>query len=263
MLKFFRKVKKRLLSDNKFSSYLLYAFGEIILLIVGVFIALQIDNLNEERKANNQGKKLIVEIYSDLKSEEVVLNTIVNRLNEQYIASVNLLNIYDSPNKIVTDTVAFSKDWATCSWPLIVDRGPNTFYEIKSSGESDILRDDYLVAQLGQFYHNYDSRISNFNEYPKWVRLEKRKNSYKSGNLADYLFQKSTQLETGNFIREVLRNDLNYELLLGIIKSCDYNISFFEELSKEASLIMKYIEECDPDIAAEPIEKHALYKDTD
>ena len=50
MIKFFRKIRQRLLTENKFSKYLLYAIGEIILVVIGILIALQINNWNEGRK---------------------------------------------------------------------------------------------------------------------------------------------------------------------------------------------------------------------
>ena len=49
MLRFFRQIRQRLLTDNKFSKYLLYAVGEILLVVIGILIALQINNWNEER----------------------------------------------------------------------------------------------------------------------------------------------------------------------------------------------------------------------
>ncbi|WP_162919882.1 DUF6090 family protein [Hanstruepera ponticola] len=53
MIKFFRKIRERLLTENKFDKYLLYAIGEIILVVFGFLIALQINNWNEERKTEN------------------------------------------------------------------------------------------------------------------------------------------------------------------------------------------------------------------
>ena len=44
MIKFFRKIRQRLLSENKFSKYLLYALGEIVLVVIGILIALRINN---------------------------------------------------------------------------------------------------------------------------------------------------------------------------------------------------------------------------
>lgn len=50
MIKLFRKIRQRLLSENRFSKYLIYAVGEIVLVVIGILIALQIDNHNEQRK---------------------------------------------------------------------------------------------------------------------------------------------------------------------------------------------------------------------
>ena len=50
MLRFFRRIRKRLLDDGDLFRYAAYAIGEILLVVVGILIALQINNLNEERK---------------------------------------------------------------------------------------------------------------------------------------------------------------------------------------------------------------------
>ena len=50
MLKFFHQIRKRLLSENRFSKYLFYAVGEILLVVIGILIALQINNWNNNKK---------------------------------------------------------------------------------------------------------------------------------------------------------------------------------------------------------------------
>ena len=69
MIKFFRKIRQRLLSENKFSKYLLYAVGEIILVVIGILIALQINNNNEARKEKALEKELINLLISDLEEK--------------------------------------------------------------------------------------------------------------------------------------------------------------------------------------------------
>lgn len=65
MLRFFRKIRQRFFISKKFAQYVLYAIGEIILIVVGIMIALQLDNSNEKRKENAE----IVENLTELKSE--------------------------------------------------------------------------------------------------------------------------------------------------------------------------------------------------
>lgn len=50
MIKFFRIIRQQLLSQNRFSKYLLYAIGEILLVMVGILLALQVNNWNEDKK---------------------------------------------------------------------------------------------------------------------------------------------------------------------------------------------------------------------
>ena len=59
MIKFFRPIRQHLLRENKFSKYLLYAIGEILLVVVGILIALQINNWNEDRKQRAEEIKLM------------------------------------------------------------------------------------------------------------------------------------------------------------------------------------------------------------
>lgn len=61
MLEFFRKIRQQLLSENSFSKYLFYAIGEIILVVIGILLALQINNWNEDRKATNRVGKFLAD----------------------------------------------------------------------------------------------------------------------------------------------------------------------------------------------------------
>jgi len=66
MVKFFRKIRQKLLSENKFIKYLLYAIGEIVLVVIGILIALQINTWNEVRKERNIEQKLLLEYKAEL-----------------------------------------------------------------------------------------------------------------------------------------------------------------------------------------------------
>lgn len=54
MIKFFRKIRQRMFTENKFGKYLIYAIGEIILVVIGILIALQINNWNEGVKQRKE-----------------------------------------------------------------------------------------------------------------------------------------------------------------------------------------------------------------
>ena len=66
MIKFFRKIRQKLLEQNRVSKYLLYAFGEIILVVIGILIALQINNWNEKKSNAEKINNVFEEIKKDL-----------------------------------------------------------------------------------------------------------------------------------------------------------------------------------------------------
>lgn len=77
MINFFRRIRQQLLSQSKFSKYLLYAIGEIILVVIGILIALQINNWNEGRKNEIRLKSYLVEIQSNLVTDVRQVNEII------------------------------------------------------------------------------------------------------------------------------------------------------------------------------------------
>ena len=69
MIKFFRKIRQKLLSENKFSRYLIYAIGEIVLVVFGILIALQINNWNEKQKQKKQLDSIYITVQQNLKTD--------------------------------------------------------------------------------------------------------------------------------------------------------------------------------------------------
>ena len=70
MIKFFRHIRQQLLMENKTTKYLKYAIGEVVLVIIGILLALQINNWNENRikkaKTDNYLRALITEIERNI-----------------------------------------------------------------------------------------------------------------------------------------------------------------------------------------------------
>jgi hypothetical protein len=69
MIKFFRKIRQKLLTENKFSKYLLYAIGEIVLVVIGILIALSINNWNEAKKTKILEIVTLKELKANLQAD--------------------------------------------------------------------------------------------------------------------------------------------------------------------------------------------------
>jgi len=86
MIKFFRKIRQRLLTENNFSKYLLYAIGEIILVVIGILIALQINNSNEINKQRAKEVQFLKNLKSDLIFEQSELDRYIG-IRESIVSS--------------------------------------------------------------------------------------------------------------------------------------------------------------------------------
>ncbi|WP_411767853.1 DUF6090 family protein [Winogradskyella sp. A3E31] len=86
MIKFFRKIRQNLLSEGKTGKYFKYAIGEIILVVIGILIALSINNWNENRKS----KRVADEIYRNLQNSLVQDSTEVQRIIKSHNKSLEV-----------------------------------------------------------------------------------------------------------------------------------------------------------------------------
>ncbi|WKK66503.1 DUF6090 family protein [Lutimonas zeaxanthinifaciens] len=92
MLPFFRKIRWRLAQDNQFFKYSRYAIGEIVLVVIGILIALSINNWNEYRKERELEKRLLFNLKQEFEEN---LNTINSVLSKRQI-QLNGLRRFDS-----------------------------------------------------------------------------------------------------------------------------------------------------------------------
>lgn len=154
MIKFFRKIRQRLLSENKFSKYLLYALGEIVLVVIGILIALRINNWNEERKNAHLEQDYLISILADL--ENLTSNTqriYVNQFDEK-IENLRFAKTYMEAPYAIVDTTNFintiTKGAASFTGFYLADDG--AYQELVSTGNLRLINNDSLRKDLSEFY---------------------------------------------------------------------------------------------------------------
>ncbi len=250
MIKFFRNIRQNLLNEGKTSKYLKYAIGEIVLVVIGILIALQINNWNSERQAKieTEAKRQsnLREIYHDLKKDIIILDTILNQLERQKEASKYILEILESDDKYVSDSLKFIQYQFLAANTVTVDRTKNTWDNLNSSGQLLSLKAEELNSKLFEYYTFYDSRIKNFNELPRQKRLEFRL----STDLCDNLKNQSNINEATGLIYPnydwfdcYLNLDGVHQVLMPVFISCRYNITWFTQLKTQAQSIIEYMEQ--------------------
>lgn len=148
MLKFFRKIRQNLLLQNKTSKYFKYAIGEILLVVIGILIALQFNNWNEEKKTRALEIKILKELKSDLikQREDIVFNIGNHKRGMQsceIIRKALLSNqqYHDSLNKYFYKTYNFT----------VLNNNQNA-YKIIESKSISLISNDSLRFQITNYY---------------------------------------------------------------------------------------------------------------
>ncbi|PTM08541.1 MAG: hypothetical protein DA407_07815, partial [Bacteroidetes bacterium] len=90
MIKFFRKIRQKLVTENKFSKYLLYAIGEIVLVVIGILIALQLNNLNEIDKVKDTEILYLNALHDEFSNNLIEVERVM-KLNAEGLAYANAL----------------------------------------------------------------------------------------------------------------------------------------------------------------------------
>jgi hypothetical protein len=162
MIKFFRKIRQRLLSDGKFSKYLLYAIGEIVLVVIGILIALQINNWNEARKNRDLEIKTLSELEASFEKD---LNDIEYNLqlhNRGLIACKKLLMAIEENIPYHDSLDQYFGQFSNVS---VFINSTGAYETLKSRG-IDIIRNDTLRRQIIDMHDiTYHYMIVNQNEF--------------------------------------------------------------------------------------------------
>lgn len=166
MLIFLKKIRHRLLHESKFSKYLLYALGEIILVVVGILIALSINNWNEDRKEEVLELEYLERILTDLKADTRYFQRQIVECNQVINLSYQYIHQAYEEQKSKEDYIALIELFTDRTENLVVQN--STYSELNNAGKLSIFQNqqikDSLIA-LHNYYEYAASRIKEFNEY--------------------------------------------------------------------------------------------------
>lgn len=182
---------------------MLYAIGEITLVVVGILIALQINNWNEERKAFKFEIQLLTEMRTAIKHDRKQIDLFINK-NEAYINSCQIILDHLEQNLPYHDSLPF---WQTNYWWQLNLR--QTAYETAKEYGLHFIEDDTLRSLLTLIYQNDVKFIDD---------LDNRMSLYQHTAVEPYLLELFSSIGTGSDMIphdfESLRTDEKYKTIL-------------------------------------------------
>ena len=238
MIKFFRKIRQKLLTENKFSKYLLYATGEIILVVIGILIALQINNWNQGRidtqKEINHLKNIQRNLNDDLINQ---ISPCIERTERQIQAFELLETGLYARNEISNDSIRQLFFQMLGSWDLILNTV--AFENLKSSG-LDILSNDSIKLELLTLYGNNYQYVKDLQDYYEQTHDERVSSWFFNNNVE--MWERLTDRDKQKIISD--------KHLYGALKSeARYTLrKYLDELKKIKPIMQKLIDNIKEDI---------------
>ncbi|WP_179345515.1 DUF6090 family protein [Winogradskyella ursingii] len=162
MIKFFRHIRQRLVKENRTSKYLLYAIGEIILVVIGILIALQINNWSDERKTQNLEEKILKELHVNLSMDLKELQDDVSYMDNINSASIDVREFIENnefPNDSIFKVISILR--------VTPHFDPNkSGYQLLQSKGVEVISNDSLRNDISLLYER---------SYPYYKRYEEER----------------------------------------------------------------------------------------
>jgi len=261
MLKFFRKIRQNLLSENKTGKYFKYAIGEIALVMIGILLALQVNNWNEKGKARKVEINYLKNIQADLFAELKNNNEMISERSRKASFAHQLLNGSSGKTKAEQLDLIIRQHYVL-GWRNFIPTN-NTYKELISSGQLNSISNDsikYYLLELDKTYASiansehhmrrefeqylYNSLIPNTNifdnvDFSKSV--EAKNMSYAdSSQISDEKFQK--MLADFNWLKnnQAYQNGLKLALLNNLFIN-DFHKKLTTDINKLNSFISEEI----------------------
>lgn len=155
MISAFRKIRHRLLDESRFTRYVAYAFGEIILVVIGILIALSISNWNQRRSERTQEGIYVQNLARDMRAQLKALE-IQQGFEEKYRdAAMPMLKHYYANDEILMDSIFWDRITTLSERKTFVPSTP-TYTDLLSSGRISLISDIALKDSLLLYYGELD-----------------------------------------------------------------------------------------------------------
>ncbi len=244
MIKFFRNIRQNLLNEGKTSKYFKYAIGEIVLVVIGILIALQINNWNEGRKENIHQKSVLSNLLQDLKSDSVSYSQNLKELKNVDFLQEQLYKIgVKNDNTIVINNPSIIRFLPNYN-PITKDNDP--FLSTKIT--NDTIRKEILV-----YFRNMKDMDDVYSELDEVIKTKMRiylgnkkmykltnwfENKYKNTTVEDLSFDFIDSAELIALSKEAEFQQILFEASLKIVN----NIDVLEILIKQNAHLISVIE---------------------
>ena len=166
MINFFRKIRQKMLTENKFSKYLIYAIGEILLVVIGILIALQINSKKEEINNRITEQSILNNLKEDFNKNQQEIDVLVFANYKYHRNLKKFIEILKTNPKDIKIKIADTLSMAAIAAPTYIPT-TSTIDVIISTGNIDLVKNEELKTLISRFKRE----VADLSEDEKDVRI--------------------------------------------------------------------------------------------
>ena len=194
MIKFFRHIRKSLLAQGKTGKYFKYAIGEIILVVIGILIALQINTWNQARKDSITEREYYNRFLEDILLDDALLTNQIKETQLRLKSANQLLHELQSSDSNMHQ-IAQALSGSVSRGNFVMKPTQTTYEDVKSSGNIQLIRDLELKKSLENYYVSAAGIMNTIN--------------INSARLGQKMFEKDEMIWTGIFQLAKMQNGID------------------------------------------------------
>jgi hypothetical protein len=214
MIRIFRIIRQKLAAENKAMAYSRYAIGEILLVVIGILIALQVNNWNEHRKQNIQKNLIVQSLVSDLSADTLMITKALRTLRQDTTEVMSFVSRMSDSHVTLGTLIQIARFEFDPKIYATVTFNDNTLKSLLSTGNLNIL-DKWMqdeILQLNLLHEDNISRtelnvqayVNQVVSYEQMYPLSDYGNISPHSKLAGIIWNKVTLEELGTSLNALL-----------------------------------------------------------
>ena len=247
MIKLLRNIRKNLLAVGKTSKYFKYAIGEIVLVVIGILIALQINTWNENRKDRNQENQYINRLLIENKKNITTFTNEIKRLEKNNLTIKKFSNALNTKTCSDSLLIQMANDYMIFGsvYPIF-SPSTSTYKDLSSTGNLNLIKDTKLREQIVGHYEAYEFVEKNFQINIDWaipidapLFIETNAIKFDSKNTKSLFSEQPVK----NLANELYNNETDFSRNIAmhywINKDC---INYLLKIKEETTTLVDYLE---------------------
>lgn len=251
MISLFRKTRRWLLRQNKFGRYIIYAMGEVILIVIGILIALAINNWNQQRTIEDREQFYLAGLEEEFRQSRIKLENLIQVNNLNYEGAKKIAKFMNDPNLQPTEKELSELLYSSFSYEIDYNPNNSLLNELISSGRLKDISNTKLRKKLT----SWESLIQSVHRQESSLREQREKvlDIFRDGNFSIRTILDETGISTQemdlkkstNFHsnQDVLNSrEFENNLLIYILTGMSTETTHYKPLLKEIDLILLTID---------------------